>query len=185
VDKFVRHHFKLGDMLAAYDAFGRAARTKALNVVIERQPRKEQRMKGTTVRITASSGIRVALAIGLIASLAHPVRAADEFEQIHAAAGRQWYEKYCTPCHGMAGAPGSAVYADTKKPVDLRDYVQRNGGKFPAARWISVVTTENPSLVHTDVWHKIRDSQGTANSSDVAGRAVVASIASYVRSIQK
>jgi mono/diheme cytochrome c family protein len=141
-------------------------------------------MYGTSVRFMASSGGRVALAIALIAGLSHRVRAEDDFEKIHAEAGRQWYDKYCTPCHGVAGAPGSAVYADTKKPVDLRDYVERNGGKFPAARWISVVATDNPSLVHTDVWHSIRDSQGTSNSN-VAGRAIVASIASYIRSIQK
>jgi hypothetical protein len=142
-------------------------------------------MHGRTVRITASRGGTVALAIALIASLPHRVRAADDFEKVHAEAGRQWYERYCTPCHGVAGAPGSAVYADTKKPVDLRDYVERHGGKFPAARWINVVATENPTLVHTEVWYKIRDSQGTFISSDAAGRAVVASIASYIRSIQK
>jgi threonine dehydrogenase-like Zn-dependent dehydrogenase len=36
VGKFASHHCKLGDILAAYDAFGRAAETKALKVVIER-----------------------------------------------------------------------------------------------------------------------------------------------------
>ena len=36
VDKFASHHFELGDMLAAYDTFGRAAETKALKVIIER-----------------------------------------------------------------------------------------------------------------------------------------------------
>jgi len=36
VDKFVSHHFKLNDMLAAYDTFGRAAETKALKVIIDR-----------------------------------------------------------------------------------------------------------------------------------------------------
>jgi mono/diheme cytochrome c family protein len=142
-------------------------------------------MYGTSVRVVASNGGKVALAIALIAGLSHGARAEDDFEKIHVEAGRHWYETYCMPCHGVAGAPGSAVYANTKKPVDLRDYVARNGGKFPAARWISVVTTENPSLVHTDVWHRIRDSQGTSTSSDAAGRAIVASIASYVRSIQK
>lgn len=98
---------------------------------------------------------------------------------------RQWYDKYCIPCHGAGGAPGSAVYPDTKKPVDLRDYVQRNGGKFPAARWISVVTTDNPMQVHTKVWQRITDAQGGTTSADATGRAIVASIASYVRSIQK
>jgi alcohol dehydrogenase len=36
VDKFVTHHFRLDDMMAAYDTFGRAAETKALKVVIDR-----------------------------------------------------------------------------------------------------------------------------------------------------
>ena len=141
-------------------------------------------MYGGTIRITASRGGAVALAIALMAGLPQLVRAADDFEKIHAEAGRQWYDKYCMPCHGAGGAPGSAVYPDTKKPVDLRDYVERHGGKFPAAQWISVVTTDNPALVHTEVWHKIRDSQGGATSS-AAGRSIVAAIASYVRSIQR
>lgn len=33
---FVTHHFKLDDMIAAYDTSGRAAETKALKVIIER-----------------------------------------------------------------------------------------------------------------------------------------------------
>jgi mono/diheme cytochrome c family protein len=138
-----------------------------------------------TVRIWTSAGGAVALAIALIAGLPDGVRTADEFEKIQAEAGREWYDEYCTPCHGAAGAPGSAMYPNTKKPVDLRDYVARNGGRFPAERWINVVTTDNPTLVHTDVWRRIRKSQGSSISSDVTGRAVVASIAYYVRSIQK
>jgi mono/diheme cytochrome c family protein len=149
------------------------------------QRRRERSMLERTVRITASAGGAVAVAIALIAGLPDGVRAADELEKVQAEAGRQWYDKYCTPCHGAAGAPGTATFADSKKPVDLRDYVARNGGRFPAERWISVVTTENPGLVHTDVWRRIRDAQGTSISSDVAGRAVVVSIAYYVRSIQR
>ena len=37
VDKFVSHHFKLSEMMAAYDTFGRAAQTKALKVIIDRE----------------------------------------------------------------------------------------------------------------------------------------------------
>ncbi len=36
VDKFVTHHFKLHDMIAAYDTFSRASETKALKVILER-----------------------------------------------------------------------------------------------------------------------------------------------------
>jgi alcohol dehydrogenase len=35
-EKFATHHFKLDEMLDAYDTFGRAAQTKALKVVIKR-----------------------------------------------------------------------------------------------------------------------------------------------------
>ena len=63
--------------------------------------------------------------------------------------------------------------------------MQRNGGKFPAARWIAVVTTGNPTQLHTEVWSRIRDAQGGAAFADAGGRAVVASIASYIRSIQE
>jgi mono/diheme cytochrome c family protein len=132
---------------------------------------------------TAAAG--GALALAFVAGISGVARAADEFEKIEAEAGRQWYDEYCTPCHGAGGAPGSATFAAGKKPVDLRDYVARNGGRFPAERWISVVTTENPALVHTAVWKRIRDAKGTSISSDAAGRALVVSIAYYVRSIQR
>ena len=130
-------------------------------------------------------GAAVVLAIALMAAVPHLIFAADDIDTIQADVGRQWYERYCTPCHGVSGAPGSAKYAGTEKPVDLRDYVTRNAGRFPAERWISVVTTDNPLLVHTDVWHEIRDSQRGRIASDAAARGIVASIAGYVRSIQK
>jgi alcohol dehydrogenase len=36
VDDFATHHFKLDEMMDAYDTFGRAAETRALKVVIDR-----------------------------------------------------------------------------------------------------------------------------------------------------
>jgi alcohol dehydrogenase len=36
VDNFATHHFKLHEMMDAYDTFGRAAETKALKVIIDR-----------------------------------------------------------------------------------------------------------------------------------------------------
>ena len=141
-------------------------------------------LKGARVAVSAA-GWGAALAVVLLTGLPQRVLAADDFETVHAEAGRQWYDKYCVPCHGAGGAPGTAVYPDTNEPVDLRDYVQRHGGKFPAARWISVVTTDNPMQIHTKVWKEIRDAQAGMTSSDATGRAIVPSIASYVRSIQK
>ena len=112
-------------------------------------------------------------------------RAEDELQKARSEAGHIWYDKYCTPCHGKGGAPGSAVYPKTKEPVDLRTYVQRNGGKFPAGEWIAIVGGSPRSPVHSEVWEKIRTQhQTSALSSVVEARGIVASIAEYVISVQ-
>jgi hypothetical protein len=113
-------------------------------------------------------------------------QAEDELQKAHGEAGRIWYEKYCMPCHGEGGAPGSAVYPDSKQPVDLRTYVQRHGGKFPAGEWFSVVFGPQPGLTHhTDVWNRIRsDYQPAGPTGTTVARGIVASIAQYVISVQ-
>jgi len=132
------------------------------------------------------SGIFLALAVALGGSIV-PIRAgaADEVQQARDEMGRIWYQRYCTPCHGPGGAPGSAVYAATKQPVDLRDYVERNGGKFPSGKWLSVVFGPRPGGTHTAVWEKIRSAQTESVERDAEARGAVATIAEYVISIQK
>lgn len=112
-------------------------------------------------------------------------RATDELQQARIEMGRIWYQKYCTPCHGPGGIPGAAVSSATKQPVDLRTYVQRNGGKFPSGKWLSVVFAPQPGNVHTAVWEKIRSVNTESMQSDAVARGVVANIAEYVISIQK
>ncbi len=113
-------------------------------------------------------------------------RAEDELQKARSEAGRIWYEKYCMPCHGKGGAPGSAVYPDSKQPVDLRVYVQRHGGKFPAGQWLAVVFGPEPGITHhADVWNKIRSQHQTSVPTGTAeARGIVASIADYVISVQ-
>jgi hypothetical protein len=101
-----------------------------------------------------------------------------------AAHGRIWYDKYCTPCHGVGGAPGSAVFATSKQPVDLRTYVQRHGGTFPAGEWLMVVVAEPLHNPHTEVWERIKHDEGGGTNSEVGARGKVRSIADYVLSIQ-
>ena len=113
------------------------------------------------------------------------VRAEDELQKAQSEAGRIWYDKYCTPCHGNGGAPGSAVYPKTKEPVDLRTYVQRHGGKFPAGEWIAIVAGSPRSPVHSEVWEKIRRKHQTSiPSGNAEARGIVVSIAEYVISLQ-
>jgi mono/diheme cytochrome c family protein len=81
----------------------------------------------------------VALALAIAAGMSSRVLAADEIDDALSTAGKVWYEKYCMPCHGQGGAPGDAVYRATKERVNLRTYVQRHGGKFPANDWLAVI----------------------------------------------
>ncbi len=112
-------------------------------------------------------------------------RADDELQKAQSEAGRVWYDTYCTPCHGKGGAPGSAAYPKTKEPVDLRTYVQRHGGIFPAGEWIAIVAGSPRNPVHSEVWEKIRRRHGGSGASgDAAARGIVASIAQYIISMQ-
>jgi hypothetical protein len=112
--------------------------------------------------------------------------AGDEVQDARVQKGKLWYAKYCTPCHGAGGAPGSAVFAATKKPVDLRTIAQRNGGNFPSIRWWDFVFSSQPRGVHAEAWERIRNDQTETVESerDVAAHGVAANIEYYVESIQ-
>ena len=133
--------------------------------------------------VTRLSFRLISLAITLATGLGGRALA-DPIDDALSNAGKMWYDKYCTPCHGPGGAPGEAVYRATKQPVDLRTYVQHHGGKFPAQDWLAVIAGNRPGSVHTPVWEKIKDDQGGRVQSDAAARGVVGSIARYIISIQ-
>jgi len=125
----------------------------------------------------------IATAATLITCSLLPSRAAAQ-NQAMAAQGRVFYEKYCTPCHGPDGAPGSAKFAKTKEPVDLRTYVQRHGGQFPAGDWLSVVFAETPHNQHTAIWQRLKRDEPSGSGSEAAARGKVRVIADYIVSIQ-
>ena len=110
--------------------------------------------------------------------------AGNEAQDPRVQKGKVWYEKYCTPCHGVGGTPGSAVFPGTKKRIDLRTYQQRNGGTFPSWRWWDVTFSPQPGGAHTDVWERIRNDQTESVDRDITARGVVSYIEQYVRSIQ-
>ena len=129
-------------------------------------------------RSVGMNALALVLAIGVVCASSRSGQARDDsMDKARAESGGVWYEKYCTPCHGPGGAPGDAVYRQSKKPVDLRRYVARHGGRFPAGDWLLIITGDVPSSVHTDVWKKIRDDQGgtaPARHGDVFSKKVVA-----------
>jgi hypothetical protein len=127
-----------------------------------------------------------ALAAVVIVGCLTPPRsyAGNEVQDLRVQKGKLWYDKYCTPCHGAGGTPGSAVFAATKKPIDLRTYQQRNGGTFPSGRWWDVTFSPQPGAVHTEVWERIRNDQRETVDRDIMARGVVSYIEAYVMSIQ-
>jgi hypothetical protein len=125
------------------------------------------------------------VALGGVWVVPNCARAEDELQKALSEAGRVWYDKYCVSCHGKGGAPGKAVYPDSKQPVDLRVYVQRHGGKFPAGNWLAVVSGPPTSRVHSEVWETIRKQHRTSvPTGELEARGIVASIAEYVISVQ-
>ncbi len=122
------------------------------------------------------------LGIGLLPTIGWSAQ--DDLRRIQAEAGKVWYDRYCTPCHGADGAPGTAMRSDTQKPVDLRTYVSRHGGKFPVHDWVAVVASAPPGSLHTQVWQKIRESQQETAATSAASRGVIVSIGTYVASVQ-
>jgi hypothetical protein len=126
----------------------------------------------------------VALAIAIGAGMGTWVFAADQIDDVLSDAGKVWYEKYCTPCHGPGGAPGKAVSRATKEPVDLRTYVQRHDGKFPVHDWLAVIADARPGGEHAKVWRTIKQTQGGTVGKDTAARGVLGSIARYIISVQ-
>ncbi len=132
--------------------------------------------------------IVTALAFVVILGCLSPLQtyAGEQVQDARVQKGKLWYDKYCTSCHGPGGAPGSAVFAATKKRVDLRTIAQRNGGKFPSTRWWDFVFSSQPRGVHAEAWGRIRNDQ-TENvkaERDVAARGVAVNIEFYVMSIQ-
>ena len=121
-------------------------------------------------------GSRTALALVACGFLASPVRAEDDIDRVLVESGKTRYQQYCTACHGLDGSPGTAK-------SDLRTYVARHGGKFPAADWLAIIADTRPASPHTKVWENIRADQ-LNTSGEAAARGVVGQIARYVMSIQ-
>lgn len=82
-----------------------------------------------------------------------------------------WWTRYC-------GLPREST------AVDLRRYVARHNGVFPAYEWIAVVEHFDLESPHAGVWEQIRTAQAGTTGQGAAARGVVALIADYIISVQ-
>jgi len=59
------------------------------------------------------------------------------------------FKEYCASCHGVEGkGDGPAVVFLKAPPPDLRTMAQRNKGKYPAAKVVTMLTLGPGSQAH-------------------------------------
>ena len=95
----------------------------------------------------------VALAVAAVAGIGYAdqptsAKVAIPVTTTAANSGKQMFENYCAPCHGVdAKGQGPISAALKKQPADLTLLSKKNGGKFPSSHVRSVLEfgTANPS----------------------------------------
>jgi mono/diheme cytochrome c family protein len=133
-----------------------------------------------------------ALAVALIAGMGYanpssPNRVLISVSKTPASSGRQMYENYCAPCHGVDGRGNGPVAASLKKqPADLALLSKNNGGKFPSSHVMSVLEfgIVNPSHGTSDmpVWGPVLGHTG--NDGNDVGLLRMSNLSRYLQTLQ-
>jgi mono/diheme cytochrome c family protein len=63
--------------------------------------------------------------------------------------GKATYERACASCHGIDARGDGPVASSLKvRPANLTQLARRNGGVFPRAKVVAIVTGETPIAAH-------------------------------------
>lgn len=104
------------------------------------------------------------------------------------ASGVEMYKTYCAVCHG-ADATGNGPAASALKvpPSDLTILAQKNGGKYPTMKVVTVIRGEEALPAHGSkempVWGKLFWSMSGGHEAVVQQR--VSNLSKYIESLQK
>ena len=106
-------------------------------------------------------------------------------------AGRQEFNTYCVPCHGV-DAKGSGVAAEAlkEKPADLTQISARRGGKFDAAEVAQVIDGRANMPSHGSrempIWgQRLGDDAAEMGDEESLTQGRVALLVAYLGSIQR
>lgn len=104
-----------------------------------------------------------------------------------ASSGKGMYLSYCAVCHGTdAKGGGPAAEALKVPPSDLTLLAQKNHGKFPSARVVSVLRGQASPAAHGNaempVWGPIFWQMGGGHETEVTLR--VNNLSKYLESLQ-
>ncbi|KAA6460289.1 cytochrome c [Acidobacteria bacterium AB60] len=101
--------------------------------------------------------------------------------------GRQMYNSYCAPCHGVDGrGRGPAAQALKSPPVDLTALARNNRGKYPDSHVMAVLQFGTEISAHGSeqmpVWGPIFSRMNVANSQEKDLR--MSNLSRYLQSMQ-
>ena len=129
------------------------------------------------------------LACGLVAGLASV--SAEPARQLPNRAGSAIYQERCASCHG-ADAKGNGPVAQVLKvaPPDLTGISRRNGGTFPAARVVKIITSGDDMAAHgtrmMPVWGTIFSYKGGGGRrGGLYSRSAVVELKRYLEALQE
>ncbi len=104
------------------------------------------------------------------------------------ASGQEMYNSYCAVCHGKDGRGGGPAAAALKvPPSDLTVLAEKNGGKYPGLKVVTVIRGEEVLPAHGSqempIWGKLFWSMSGGHESEVQQR--VSNLNKYLESLQK
>jgi len=101
--------------------------------------------------------------------------------------GKQMFNSYCAPCHGVDGRGNGPVATELKqKPTDLTVLTRGNGGKFPSSHIATVLEFGSEMPVHgtaqMPVWGPVLGKMDQQHPDQRLLR--ISNLSQYLRSIQ-
>jgi mono/diheme cytochrome c family protein len=102
-------------------------------------------------------------------------------------AGRDSFDRYCAPCHGVGGRGDGPVATELKtRPADLTRLAGRNNGSFPAERVSAFVTGTGRSLpAHGTAEMPVWGPTFRAFEADARVRERIKNLVAYLGTIQQ
>jgi mono/diheme cytochrome c family protein len=141
-----------------------------------------------------NAGRRILRACSLLLAMSLLVAAravaGDEKLAPMAAAGREEFTTYCTPCHGSSGVgDGVAAPALKKPPADLTRIAARRGGAFPDDEVAAIIDGRTDVIAHGSrdmpVWgERFGDDAGDPDEREPVTQGRVALLIAYLKTIQ-
>ena len=104
--------------------------------------------------------------------------------------GKQMYNNYCAPCHGIAGkGDGPAARSFKTPPTNLSLLAKNNSGQYPAEHFVNVLqfATSIPAHGSKDmpVWGELFHSLSASHGTERAESALrIHKLSDYVETLQ-